>query len=304
MTEVRVSWSELDSYRDCPHKHQLAYLERWQQPTTSKPLLRGTAWHSLLEYWYVHRKLPNRFGGPVPRVNLDIIDTVLQRLQADPTLDGEDRALLKWMFEGYIECYGIDPTWKTVAVEQWYEAPLGEVDGVTFTLIMKIDLLAKIGGRLWLIDNKTGGNLPTKKQLDFDDQFGLYLWCLRQLGHKVEGGIYNAARTKRNVGAMSMEQRFSRTFLDRTNAELDEVARDALATARKAHEGALRGSETRVIRERTPDTEKCQWKCSFRDACLHGRKGRDEVDFLRSKGFKQTGNKVVIDLAAYRSKGK
>src|ERR1039457_4433083 len=47
-----VSFSELDTFRQCAHKHDLAYKNRWFSATTSPALARGTLFHACMENYY------------------------------------------------------------------------------------------------------------------------------------------------------------------------------------------------------------------------------------------------------------
>ena len=47
-----VSYSEIDSARQCLLKHQFGYKERWQPPTEGRALVRGKLWHNVMEDHY------------------------------------------------------------------------------------------------------------------------------------------------------------------------------------------------------------------------------------------------------------
>jgi hypothetical protein len=282
---VTVSWSEIDTYRDCPHKHQLAYVERWTGKTTSPSLMRGSLLHKVLEGHY--RSLMERPG-----------DLISARLAAEQWLtewsvdwggeDNEEAELVWWMYDGYVDRYGSDDDWNIRGVEQKLEVPLLTKQGrpSRFTLKMQIDLIVRVrsmNNKLFIVDHKTGADLPKQKNLDMADQFSFYLWGMRQLGHPVFGAMWNAIRSKKLVRPMTHAERFDRPLLSRTDHELTTVATEAYATARKAY-------AAKAIAERHPDADRCGWKCSqFIDACLLGRKTNDqrERQFLLDTGYIQ-----------------
>ncbi len=298
---VIASWSEIDTARQCPHKHELGYKERWRSDRTSPALARGTSWHQAMEVWYDHT-IPEdqRF------------DTIRGLFGQDvhESLRGPEDDLLWWMFEGYRDHYGQDGQWKIVAIELPFQVPLRTVrpDGSLgrrsrIWLKGKIDLVVLgPGGRLWIIDHKTCANLPQDKELALDDQFGLYTWALRELGRPIFGSLHNAVRTKRpnpnddrpmdeqgrrlnKDGTVSKnqpagttpEERFKRTLLHRTDAELDIIAAEAYQT--------LHAVYSKGVTERHPNSDTCKWRCDYLEACLGGRKGQDERRLLEDLGF-------------------
>lgn len=297
---IIISWSEIDAYRQCPFKHHNLYRERWQEPTPGPALVRGTAWHQVMEHHYqALMALPHRgrkpgtalmkSRQPEVRQHIDAINQLLGRdsKTLQPT---EQQTLLDWMYTGYLETYGTDPEWEIVAVEWKGVVPLPNPEGgpSRFLLKAKIDLLAKMRNRLWLWDHKTGANLPRDKDLDFDDQFGLYTWMMREVGFPVIGSMHSASITRRNkVQAQTLESRFLRTYMDRNDYELDQIAAEAYRTAEKMWpEGGIDR-----VPERTPDTERCQWRCCLTEACLHARRSRKPTamrEMLVAHGFQQS----------------
>lgn len=282
-SKITISWSEIDKYRQCPHAHDLTYKQRWTGRTTSPSLMRGSLWHKVLEGHYRH--LMEHPG-----------DLVGARRQAEAWWrewisewggqDGEVADLVWWMYEGYVDLYGADEGWEIRGVEQKLEVPLLTASGQRsrFMLKMQIDLIVRdltMGRKLFIVDHKSGTELPKRKNLDMADQFSFYIWGMRQLRHPVFGGVWSAARTKRlKTRELAPDERFARTLLARTDHELTTVAREAYATARKAY-------ASRTVAERHPDADTCSWKCGFLEACLLGRKTDDqrERQFLLDSGF-------------------
>jgi hypothetical protein len=294
-----VSWSELDTARQCPHKHDLAYKQRWTRETTSPALLKGTLWHQVMETHYSKLLTPDE--------KTQTLDQLLNR--NDLLQQTETEELVSWMFDGYLEAWEDDPAWEVVAVEFPFSVPLrypgknGKTLGNRSTIHLKgkVDLLVLQDGKLWVVDHKSCSRLPNDKELALDDQFGLYSWALAELGHGVFGSLHNAARTnkpkpdsrpenekgqklnqdgsvsKNQPAGSTLEERFKRTRLHRSKEELQTVAAEAYETANAVWNKGLQG--------RTPDTERCNWRCDFTEACLAGRKGYDEEQFLKDYGF-------------------
>lgn len=285
-----VSYSEVDTYRQCPHKHQLGYVERWTRPNREGgALARGTQWHAVLEARYKAimsyqrmSRLVQQDTDPATLIKENVEVVFRQMEQAE---FGEID-LIQWMYAGYEECYGLDSAWEVLAVEHNAVVPLFTPEGkrTRFRLKVKIDLIVRDkSGKVWVVDHKSCANLPKQKDLDFDEQFGLYTLAMRKIGKPVWGSIYSAARTQRNkTPGQTIESRFSRDLLVRTERELDTIGRETLESVQAAYSARNRG-------ERHPNTDTCNWKCDFTEACLLGRKTSDvrERQFLGDIGFVQ-----------------
>lgn len=286
-----VSYSELDSARQCYFKHEMEYKERWVPPSVSPALARGTDWHRIMETHY--GMLRQRLKAEVLWTDDQIVEAVFKQHLYDP-VSGEqtpEQELLEWMYRGHIEHWGFDPQWRIRAVEfapvVWLPTPSGGRSN--YRLKLKIDLVAteKIGGKwqLLIVDHKSGKDLPKKKELDIDDQFGLYTWAMRKLGHNVLYAVHSAARTHRNVDQVKhfqpLDERFLRTSTYRTDIELDVLAHEAYQWARLAYQFKIGEAP------RSPNPDTCNWKCSYTEACLFGRKGGDHRQMLRDMSFEQ-----------------
>lgn len=262
-----VSYSELSTYRQCPHKHQLSYIDRWTKDEAAPALTRGRLFHELLAEHYTALK-----EGRPDRVEA-FLGSVYEK---DPELAD----LLTWMWDGYREMYGADSGWKILAVERTSMVPLRTEAGArsSYRLKMILDLLVQDPSeRIWLVDHKSNADFPNELGLELDDQFSLYNWGLREEGINVHGVIYNCCRTRRNKSFMPLETRFKRFPMYRPDVMLNNTALDAYRTCRR-----MRSAK---YAERTTNSDTCLWRCSYTEACLHGRKGGDEVDHLVSSGF-------------------
>lgn len=267
---VVISFSEIDAFRQCPFKHHLAYQLRWSPDTEKAHLSRGTKWHSVLEARY-HPDGPQK-------------DKIAELLNYGEDATAEDE-LRQWMYEGYCEAFDReDEEWQFEQVEFKAFHPIPNPSGgpSRFVLKVKVDAVAVKGGRRWVWDHKTGKNMPTSKDFDFDDQFGLYMWLMQEYGYKIYGCMHNFARTQRNKGAMELSNRFIRTPLVRTPAELEQIAREAYLTAER-----MWPESPGPIPERNVDSERCGWRCDYTEACLMSRKGGRIADMLEAHGFSQ-----------------
>ena len=247
-----VSYSELDTYRQCPLKWQVAYRDRWSKPPKEgSALFRGSLFHSVLETWY------KGIQGGTPQALEDCRRTIGILLDVDMPEQTEEQELVAWIFNGYVELYQTDSDWEIAAVEYANEFWLPTERGgrSNFKLKVKIDLVVRhrSTGKLWIVDHKTCRHLPKRQMLEFDDQFGLYTWGLRKMGKPVIGSIHNACRTERlKTREMASDERFLRTLLYRTDEELDIIAVEAYRTAKRAWSQTPDGQA-----ERNTNTDTC-----------------------------------------------
>lgn len=279
---VVVTYSELDTFRQCPLKHKLSYVEGWrEEPKVGSPLSRGALWHNAMELHYTWlRRHPNIELSQIRKF-------VGKHLLIDPQTgeQNEDQRLVEWMLEGHHQCYAKDPQWELVEIEAAHRVRLGPPNS-RFYLQFKIDLLVrdKRTNQLWLVDHKSARDFSRQVEIDIDDQFGLYTWGLRQLGVDVMGTIRSDARTQRNKGQMTMDQRFRRVPTFRTNVELNRIAADAYDCARSAYSGH------RVVYS-APAPDRCAWRCSYLQAHLMIRKGFELNQALVDFGFQRSETK-------------
>lgn len=295
--EIIVSYSELDTFRQCPLKHQLAYKQRWTKPKDIDSALgKGTLYHQVMEKHFRIVKAAQDANGKAGNLSsAEVRDTLalaksecmeflIDPRTGDPYSDVHD--LIKWMYEGYVEYYGINPEWRIMAVEHNIVTPLRSDSGrrSRYKIKAKLDLIVRerATGALWVVDHKSGANLPSNMDLELDDQFGLYTWMMREMGRPIIGSIHMANRTQRNKSFMPLETRMKKTYLNRSDVELDNIAKDAYEVARAAYPPkGERGS-----RYSSPDPRQCGWKCDFKEPHLLMRQGRDPQEVLTEYGFK------------------
>ena len=275
-----VSFSELDAVRQCKFKHHLSYRERWRPETDALALSRGKVFHSVLENHYLKIKAAQQTDADTYPDPFAVIE------QSD--LEDDQLDLLKWMYEGYLERYGLDPEWEILAVEQKIEERLAPRS--SFVLKGFVDLVVRdhsAGGGVFLIDHKTCRNLPKQRELDFDDQMGIYTWLLKKQWINVRGAQYSACRSNKLKRPMSLDERFQRSLTTRTDTELEVMAQEALTTFRSAYGVGQRGKAEGALPPRSPNPDTCGWRCPFVEPCLMSRKGRNIHELLPEMGFTQ-----------------
>jgi len=211
------------------------------------------------------------------------------------------------MYEGYVEQYGADRQWRILGIEyrlaEFLPTPWGADS--PYILKAKLDLIVqdRKTRKIYVIDHKSGANLPNQMDLEIDDQFGLYTWLMQHRGLKILGSIHNAVRTTRNAGDLpenqdengkpikasqkkqTLDQRMSRTYLNRGDAEVLNIAQDAYAVAVNMYPEAVH--EEPLPLYSSPDPRNCGWKCDFKEVHLIARSGKPLQKALEEFGFKQ-----------------
>jgi hypothetical protein len=299
MTDIIVvSYSELDTFRQCPLKHHILYGQRWTKPPKPGGALdKGGLYHKVMEEHYrLIKAYQDLHHGKNPREGseeeVDLLAACKQAILDilwDPQRGAyynETAELIMWMYEGHVSNYGTMPEWRILGVEHQIVTPLRDDRGYRsrFHLKAKIDLLIKnrqTGGR-WVVDHKSGGNLPTDMDLEIDDQFGLYTWAMNEVGRPVTGSLHAANRTQRNKGPMTLDSRMKLTYLNRDKVELVNIALDAYHAARAAYPP----KSAPVSRYSSPDPRQCGWKCDLKEPHLLMRRGRNPAEVLIEYGFK------------------
>lgn len=290
MATKEVSHSELDALRQCELKHHLAYRELWQADKTARALSLGTRWHRVLECHY--RGLA---GIPFPEEwEEDELPRTIDDLLWENGGQTEEQEKCEWMWGGYLEHWGmVERDWEILDVESkvrtWLYNPAG--NRTTFRMNGRIDMLVRdhsAGGGLFIVDHKSISRRDLSKSLEkdlaFDDQSAIYTRCKQREGLDIRGVIFNHARSDKLQREMTLDERFRRTLTVRTQTELDTMVQEALATFQRAY---LRSLPPGYRPPRSPDPDRCWWRCPFTEPCLMGRKGTSLDELLASTGFHQ-----------------
>lgn len=175
-----ISASSISSYKSCPIRYRLAYVEGIRPAQDTEPLRMGTAWHKGLEVLEtpsggrvelrdgIHNKIypENRLEMAVTMA-CEVYETVPD--WADPTAWAVEREIVANGLAAYYWVYGEpeDSEYETIAVEQKFDLPLTNPDTgrptPNFRRVGKIDRIIrhKSIGRLLIQENKS-----TSKPID------------------------------------------------------------------------------------------------------------------------------------------
>lgn len=270
---IVVSWSELKSFRDCPMKHWLAYRMRQEGKPDSHASTVGKIWHSMQQDWYQGRIDQT----PIPELQTTIAGTHLS-WRAESEKEADILSTLLWMWDGFLEAGDPFADCTVLATEYKVEIPLppapGQPDHVSFVLKVIIDLIMQRGNKVIVVDHKSqakAGNPDNmSRDMDVDDQLGLYLFAIRHL-YELRAGQASccwsyAITTELKKTPRTLDERYWLVWSARTDAELDAIGREASDTAMDAYRRPLA-----LEPPRHPDKENCRWRCDHREPCFYAR---------------------------------
>ena len=214
-----LTYSALNTFRNCPRKYQLRYIECLRRPERPEALAFGSVIHDALERWHKLQGETNRLLKV-----LDRIDEQFPDRDHDPAIR-RIWHLARAMFEGYAARYPSE-SFEIIEVEKEFTAPIINPDtgraSQTFVIAGKADGIVRLDGDLYLLEHKTASNI-TSDYLDrlwTDTQIALYSHYLRQLGYPIVGVIYNVllkTRLKQHQGETLEEYEERRAVLAARN---------------------------------------------------------------------------------------
>lgn len=284
-----VSYSELDTFRQCPMKWELGYLKGYK-PTVEKEAFRlGHIWHEIMQVHYgvikEYQEEAEKWYGMPRRGTVgetDLLETCAG--QVGYVLDKVDqttRELMEWAYAGYVQQYGCDPQWRILAIEIRGETQLTD-EGAAFVWVIDLVVEDLDYGGIWIVDHKFPGDLATDVEIDLDDQLGLYWigWTTSgdPLARRVNGAMLNESRKKQNVGDLpepqrgtykngkpkgtpqTLEQRFRRSRTERSDDKLNAIRTNTLRTLK-----AMKLLTENDALFNSPNPKQCAWKCDFRE---------------------------------------
>jgi len=237
-----LTFSALDTFRCCPRKYKLRFLDCLQPRERPETLAFGSAVHEALQLWYTLPADAQRLMKV-----LELLDAKFAARQSDVEAKRQWQ-LARAIMTGYAARYAQEE-FEVVAVEKEFEAEIRNPDtgrsSQTFSVAGKVDGIVRIGRELYLLEHKTAGTLDSNylDKLWTDTQIALYSFYLRQIGFPVVGVVYNVllkARLQQRTGETDEEYRARAAALaaknktGRSNAKRQEPESDDEFQARLA----------------------------------------------------------------------
>jgi hypothetical protein len=272
-TPVRISNSEVQTFKDCRRRWWFTYYRRLQPKVQdfTGALALGSRIHEALDQYY-------STGKPLLQAHADLVAADMKKMNdsfRDTSTLETEAELGRVMLEGYlewVELEGIDAELEMISTEEIIERPM--MDG-RVTLQGKIDMRVrrKIDGVRMFRDFKTvGGSFADFGSIaHMNEQILTYMVleeAQNQGEERSEGGVFTMLRkVKRGAYAKppfydQIEVRHNqftlRSFFQRLEGTLEDIlrVRDAL----DAGESHYKHAYPRPTRD-------CKWKCQFFAIC-------------------------------------
>lgn len=233
---LRLSFSSIDTYENCPAKWRFAYVDRLARGAS--PFLSfGSSLHEALE-WFHARPVP---VAPSLEELLDRLELVWQ---SEGYASPEEEAQYKDHGREILTRYHLensDPFVLPASVEAGFAI---QIEGVTVS--GKIDRLDRLpGGGYEIIDYKTNRKLPPKWKVEKDLQLAIYHLAAREM--------WDIEPERLTMHYLLPGKRISTT---RSPKELDDVKRRIATVAERIEAGMF---------EPTPN-QLCGW-CAYQSIC-------------------------------------
>ena len=267
---LKVSNSELQTFRDCRRKWWLSYYRGLQAPEKrTGALALGTNVHASLASYYS----PNGSKGLALGVLSSIYEEARQSCSQLEIADVEkDAKLARIMVEGYfdwLEESGIDANLRIIEPEAEIEHTL-TINGTPVRIVGKRDVIGvnTDTGINTLIDHKTCASF-NDPVLDLNEQSRMYLLLQRLNGSTVvQNCIWNLLRKVQRTARAEppfykreeiyVGEQELRYFFERITG----IIRDILSV----REALDRGESHRSVCYPRPSRD-CSWKCPYRIVC-------------------------------------
>ncbi|MEX0592695.1 MAG: PD-(D/E)XK nuclease family protein [Nitriliruptoraceae bacterium] len=176
---VRLSFSRIDSYQNCPRKFRYAYIDRL--PSVPSPHLSfGSSVHAALEQFY-DRKLP---GCPPVDELLDALYTAWES-EGFADLDRDEQVAFYRQAQQVLRRYHqrVEGTYRLpAATEAWFDMPFDD-EAVVVGSIDRVD--RDDDGALHVVDYKTNRRAQDRQRVAKSLQLGIYaLACEHLFGQR------------------------------------------------------------------------------------------------------------------------
>ncbi len=217
-----LSYSQIETFKTCPLHYKLKYIYKIPTPF-SAPLSFGITMHAALKDFYFNYK-----SGQKQNEKL-----MLAALKDNWISEGyRSKSHEKKMFEkgkrflsGYYK-KEFNPKTIPAALEQSFVVPLNLPKGARPLKIGgKIDRVDKLyGGKIEIIDYKTGANIPTQRQIDHDLQLTFYALAAANINEEPFGKSVD--KIKLTLYYFDNQEKISTT---RTKKQLKDARKEIFA---------------------------------------------------------------------------
>lgn len=201
---LRLSNSKIESGEDCLYKLYLESICKIVPSTKSSALLHGSAWHKIMEAFYLHIQKNgwHDTAGAVTAAGLAGKEFWTEAYETFNVIsDYRNLETEMSMFLQYLNHFKADENFlEVVSVEQKLASILprifrsGMIDEITYSGV--IDMRVLISGIPWIIDHKTTASYAQRiaDNLNRSNQFIGYAYLEKQEYDTAEGAMANIAK--------------------------------------------------------------------------------------------------------------
>ncbi len=247
---MRISYSSLESFQQCPQKYKFTQIDRIRVPKSPEQVF-GSAIHGALKY--LHGSSPSL---PTIEELLNYYKIIWPR----PDLiqwrtPEEEKAYFNQGTEILGKYYAKNAPleFNIVDLETRFEAPLQDEKGETHTLAGIIDRIDKLADGSWeVIDYKTAKKMPAQREVDSSLQLSIYL-----IGVKARWPNLKIPQIKLSLYFLKHGEKLT--------AVLDE---NRLENTKRRILESINGIQARMARTDFPPIPSalCDW-CGYRSIC-------------------------------------
>lgn len=261
-----VSYSEIQSYRQCQRRHYYSFFRKYQPAIQSGPIQLGNLGHKLLEIYYESRDNPDtsltEILEHIATYYTEQYMTLIENHVRGSTLVGVYERVLDYITHDPFRRYDI------LDVEKTFVTPLTNEIGLAFTPDLVIQ--SRETGVVKVVDHKFVGKQWNSARLMMTTQLDVYAAALQYHNIYPVKKIYNFMGT--TAPLLNPLEEFSLNEYKAVRI-LDELQR----YAEKIYSMSLTESDfqdrfaTRIL-----DPTVCQW-CPFLDLCYGELTGNEKV---------------------------
>jgi putative RecB family exonuclease len=173
---MKISYTQVTTYQRCPHKYQLAYVDRIPVPKTPN-LHLGNVVHGALSF--MHK--PGNLALPAQEAVIAEFCRLWQAEQAEIPEDQRDQYFqqgVEMLQRHYAREQSHTDRRQTATVEQYFSIPFAQDDNIAGR-IDRVDVLDN--GVLEVLDYKTGRRMPAQTDVNADLQLAIYRLAAQEL---------------------------------------------------------------------------------------------------------------------------
>lgn len=281
----KVSNSEVITFQTCKQRYHLSFDLNLEPKVPGVAIYRGVVGHAMLEAYYKtfigltpFQKTPEVYATAEKKAWAVYGSYMVEADMGQAVVLTEVKTLMQRYFD-YVKNYS-DKTWQNanqrdwiiLQVEKYYDLDLTE----EFNYVARVDLVARIDGKVTIVDHKFVYNFWNQDKLDLNPQLPKYLGIMRNNGIKVDQVMVNQIRYRDKKSApYTDEEKFRYSFSIPTDVEVRThlkeqilISRDVVAWKEQPIEERARLA-TRVLNDFVCTS------CQVKSLCIMGLKGID-----------------------------